>query len=52
MFKTILAATDGSDHGSLAVAFAADLAEKYDAALTLLNVVDNRDLTPDDRHIA
>ncbi len=52
MFKSILAATDGSDHGSLAVAFAADLAEKYDAALTLLNVVDNRDLTPDERHLA
>jgi nucleotide-binding universal stress UspA family protein len=52
MFKSILAATDGSDHGSLAVELAADLAEKYDAALTLLNVVDNRDLTPHERHLA
>jgi nucleotide-binding universal stress UspA family protein len=52
MFKTILAATDGSDHGSLAVELAADLAEKYDATLTLLNVVDNRDLTPNERHLA
>jgi len=52
MFKTILAATDGSDHGSLAVTLAADVAGKYDAALIILNVVDNRDLTPSERHLA
>ncbi len=52
MFKTILAATDGSDHGTLAVALAADLAEKYDAKFTLLNVVDNREPTPHERHLA
>jgi len=52
MFKTILAATDGSGHGDLAVALAADLAEKYDAGLTLLNVVDNRELTEHERKLA
>lgn len=52
MFKTILAATDGSDHSGLAVALAADLATKYDARLVLLSVVDNRELTPAQQHLA
>ncbi len=52
MFKTILAATDGSEHSGLAVSLAADLAEKYDAKLVLLNVVDNRDLTPTEKQLA
>jgi nucleotide-binding universal stress UspA family protein len=52
MFKTILTATDGSDHSGLAVALAADLAAKYDAKLVLLNVVDNRELTPTQKHLA
>jgi nucleotide-binding universal stress UspA family protein len=52
MFRTILAATDGSEHSGLAVSLAADLAEKYDARLVLLNVVDNRELTPAQMHLA
>lgn len=52
MFKSILAATDGSQHGSLAAALAADLAEKYDARLLLLSVVDNRELPPSEQHLA
>lgn len=39
MVKTILAATDGSDHASKAVGLAADLAEKYGARLVLLHVL-------------
>jgi nucleotide-binding universal stress UspA family protein len=38
MFKTIVAATDGSDHADKAVAVAGDLAAKYDAEITLLHV--------------
>jgi len=37
--KTILVATDGSGHAEKAVAFAADLAGKYDAKLVLLHVL-------------
>lgn len=39
MFKTILAATDGSDHAVKAVEVASDLAEKYGSSLILLHVV-------------
>lgn len=39
MFKTILAATDGSDHATKAVGMAADLAAKYGARLVLIYVV-------------
>jgi nucleotide-binding universal stress UspA family protein len=39
MFNTIIAATDGSDHGNKAIAVASDLAAKYDANLTLLHVL-------------
>ena len=38
MFKTILVATDGSDHADKAVAVAGDLAAKYDAKMILLHV--------------
>jgi len=38
MFKTIVVATDGSDHADKAVAVAGDLAAKYDATVTLLHV--------------
>jgi nucleotide-binding universal stress UspA family protein len=38
MFKTVLVATDGSDHAERAVAVAGDLAAKYDADITLLHV--------------
>ena len=52
MINTILAPTDGSDHATLAVNLAADLAEKYGARLILLNVVDDRELTPSEKHMA
>ncbi len=39
MFKTILVATDGSDHADKAIAVAGDLAAKYDANMTLLHVL-------------
>ena len=39
MFKTIIVATDGSDHADKAVVIAADLAVKYDATITLLHVL-------------
>ena len=40
MFKTIVAATDGSDHAHKAVDLATDLAQKYGAELVLLHVLD------------
>ena len=43
MFKTIVVATDGSDHANKAVAVAGDLAAKYDAEMTLLHVFLRRD---------
>lgn len=52
MFKTILAATDGSDHASRAVTLASDLAKKYDARLILVSTVDDRELTPTEQHLA
>ncbi len=39
MFKTILVATDGSDHADKAIAVAGDLAAKYGANMTLLHVL-------------
>ena len=39
MLKTIVVATDGSDHARKAVVFAADLAAKYDARLVLTHVL-------------
>lgn len=38
MFKTIVVATDGSDHADKAVAVAGDLAAKYDAEIILIHV--------------
>lgn len=52
MFKTILAATDDSEHAQKAVALAGDLAEKYGARLVLVHVVNPRQLSPDTRHMA
>ncbi len=52
MFKTILAATDNSEHARKAVALAGDLAEKYGAKLVLVHVVNPKQLTPDARHMA
>lgn len=39
MFKTILAATDGSDHAAKAVAIASDLAARYGAGLVIAHVM-------------
>lgn len=39
MLKTIVAATDGSDHAAKALGLAADLAAKYGAKLVLLHVL-------------
>jgi nucleotide-binding universal stress UspA family protein len=39
MFKTILVATDGSDHADHAVRIAGSLAGKYDADLVLIHVL-------------
>lgn len=52
MFKTIVAATDNSDHARKAVTLAGDLAEKYGARLVLVHVVNPKQLTPDARHMA
>jgi nucleotide-binding universal stress UspA family protein len=37
--KTVLVAADGSDHSSRAIDFAIELAQRFDAGLTVLNVV-------------
>lgn len=39
MFKTIVVATDGAEHGKKAVALASDLALKYDAKMVLIHVL-------------
>ncbi len=51
MFKTILVATDGSDHAKRAVAMAADLAKKSKAKLVALHVMGNDPLPEGDRHM-
>ena len=48
MFKTIIVATDGSDHADRAVALAGDLAAKYDAEITLLHVMLRRNAADED----
>ncbi|WP_180969939.1 universal stress protein [Deinococcus planocerae] len=47
MFHRILATTDGSALGNLALPFAADLARRYGATLTLLSVVPPYTLPPE-----
>lgn len=39
MFKTIVVATDASDHAGKAVRIDSDMAEKYDARLVLCHVL-------------
>ena len=52
MFKTILVATDGSNHAMKAVTLAADIAEKYEAKLILLHVLPQGPLSSALRHMA
>jgi nucleotide-binding universal stress UspA family protein len=52
MFQSILVATDNSYHARKAVDLAADLAEKYQARLLILHVIDPRQASPDLRHMA
>jgi nucleotide-binding universal stress UspA family protein len=40
LIKRILVATDGSDHANKAIEIASDIAQKYDATIVLLHVVD------------
>jgi len=44
MNKQILVPLDGSEHAFKALGYACDLAEKYGSALTLLHVVETREL--------
>lgn len=52
MFKTILAATDGSAHAEKAVELASDIAEKYGARLVLLHVLPHGHIPEALRHMA
>jgi len=51
MFKTIVVATDGSDHAGKAVRIASDMAEKYDARLVLCHVLMHGSLSVDLRRM-
>ena len=46
MFKTILAATDGSNHAERAVTIAAEIASKFDAKLITLHVTMHGSVPP------
>jgi nucleotide-binding universal stress UspA family protein len=50
MFETVVVATDGSSSADRAVTMALDLAERFDAAVHALSVVDTGDVagTPED----
>ena len=52
MIKTILAATDGSEHARKAVRLAADLADKYGAKLVLVHVLLRGELDEGLQHMA
>lgn len=50
--KTMVVATDGSEHARKAVTLAADLASKSDARLVLVHVLLRGELSEDMRHLA
>ena len=52
MPKKILLPIDGSDHARKAAALAGDLAEKYDAELILLHVIQSHEIGEQERHMA
>ena len=47
MIKSILAATDGSNHAAHALEFAVDLAVRYDAKLTIVHVLTHDHPSPE-----
>jgi len=50
--KHILVAVDGSDHAQRAIDLASDIAQKYDAELVLVHVIDDRPLSESARRLA
>ncbi len=52
MFKTILVATDGSDHANRAAQLASDIAAKYDAKLVFVHVLMHGHVPEAFRHMA
>ena len=51
MFKSILSATDGSDHGQKATTLASELAAHFNAKLTLVYVIKDAHLSPELRQM-
>jgi nucleotide-binding universal stress UspA family protein len=47
MFRKIVVALDGSEHAFQALTIACDIAQKYDATLTLLHVIAKQPIPPD-----
>ncbi|NNJ73918.1 MAG: universal stress protein [Anderseniella sp.] len=52
MLKKVLIATDGSDHGTKAVAFGSDIAAKYGAEVVLMHVLLRDEISENLRHVA
>ncbi|NNF77572.1 MAG: universal stress protein [Rhizobiales bacterium] len=52
VMKKILVAVDGSTHADHALRLSADLAEKYQAELLIVHVVDDKPLANEERHLA
>ena len=52
MFKKVLIAADGSEHGEKAVALGSDIAAKYDAEVLLVHILLRNDLSENLRHMA
>ena len=52
MFKSVLVAVDGSDHARKALRIATDIADLYDAPLTVVHVVTDKRVGDELRHMA